>query len=666
VLAAVLAGAGFLRFYGIDWSLPHLYEEATPLRRAWEMWGFGAGGAFTLNPHFFNYPSLFLYVQLAGQAALYAFWWVTGTIAGPADFRDAYLFDPAPFYVVGRSLTALFGLATVWMVFRIGTGVRGLFAGAAAALVLALSPLHAAKSQYIEVDVPLAFFTTLALGAGVRITRSATRGNFLLAGAALGLAVSTKYTGAVLVAPLTVALVVAAVDGRRVPWRGALWIAGAAILCFSLTSPFVLLDFPTFSKDLAFERLHMRLGHFGQTGATSWAYYAGGLWGLMLSPAVVVAGLGGLIVLGGVRRERWAIVIGSFVVAYAALTGSWSMKADRYMLPLVPAAILLAAGFAGYLVQGLRTRRGRTVAAATTLILLAGPSAARLNDHFRRFHPDTRTLACDFIEATIPAGALLVAEAYGPDLLTPLEYWPLEPHLRARKAERSPLFAQVRIPMFQIRPELTGPFYDLELYASADYFVVNSTVRDRYLLDEERFPRQNAFYRALERGYPLVQRFEAGGRPGPVISIYKNPVYSVPFGSRGIVRPPVRLRGYQQVTGEEAFFYYSLGLSYETFAFNEDAFEAYRLGLQYPWSRAGVHRNLTLGAVRCSLAARRYEEALDVLERSKERCRSPEEFAAFENLQADIRERRMDREEREEGPETSKAGAIRPGPDERK
>jgi len=56
--AILIIAAAILRIYGIGWGLPQVYEEATPLFKAWEMWGWGAHDSVDLNPHFFNYPSL--------------------------------------------------------------------------------------------------------------------------------------------------------------------------------------------------------------------------------------------------------------------------------------------------------------------------------------------------------------------------------------------------------------------------------------------------------------------------------------------------------------------------------------------------------------------------------------------------------------------------------
>src|SRR5207249_4654538 len=68
VLGALLVLAAALRFHGLGWGLPDVYEEAYPFKKAWDMWGFGPMRRFDLDPHFFKYPSLTLYLQMLGQA----------------------------------------------------------------------------------------------------------------------------------------------------------------------------------------------------------------------------------------------------------------------------------------------------------------------------------------------------------------------------------------------------------------------------------------------------------------------------------------------------------------------------------------------------------------------------------------------------------------------
>jgi len=83
-LGTALALALVLRLHGIGWGLPGVYEEAYPFKKAWDMWGFGPLRGFDLDPHWFRYPSLTLYLQMVGQALSFASaawptrWWTCG------------------------------------------------------------------------------------------------------------------------------------------------------------------------------------------------------------------------------------------------------------------------------------------------------------------------------------------------------------------------------------------------------------------------------------------------------------------------------------------------------------------------------------------------------------------------------------------------------------
>src|SRR5436309_11200871 len=69
-LLFILAAGLSLRLWNINWGLPELYDEATPLVKAWKMWNWGQGG-FEFNPHFFNYPALTFYLQFVVQVIHY-------------------------------------------------------------------------------------------------------------------------------------------------------------------------------------------------------------------------------------------------------------------------------------------------------------------------------------------------------------------------------------------------------------------------------------------------------------------------------------------------------------------------------------------------------------------------------------------------------------------
>ena len=141
------------------------------------------------NPHFFDYPTLYMYVQAvvarralpgrrdAGQ--------VGGAGAGAAR---------------GRSTSGAARSRRCSARPRSGSSTAPACAGARAtallaAVLFAVMPLHVRESHYVLTDVPVTFFVMLTLLLSLRAHERATAGAFALAGAAAGLAGATKYNG---------------------------------------------------------------------------------------------------------------------------------------------------------------------------------------------------------------------------------------------------------------------------------------------------------------------------------------------------------------------------------------------------------------------------------------------------------------------------------------
>lgn len=629
---ALVVLAAILRIYGLDWGLPQIYEEATPLNRAWRMWGFGEQYGFDLNPHFFNYPSLTLYVQFLGIAVLFLILKISGVIGSLLDFRVMWILDPTAFVLFGRVITVLFSVATVLATYRLCRRAIGLPAAVAAGFLLAIHPFHIEKSQVIEVDVPLTFFVVLTLSLLLRLRSSPTLRNYLLAGAAMGLAMSTKYTGAVLLLPLLTAHFLAVHESRtseEAPTHTASWrklvIAGAvAGSVFILTSPYVLLDFGAFRADMRLEQEHMRMGHFGLDSSPAWWFYARSLFTTLLGAPLALLGLASGVYLGIVKRHRWAWILLAFFIPYFAGIGSWAMKADRYALPLIPIAIILSAAFIAEIPKAPRLARLSQLvryAILSAVVLLAGiPLFLRYPHHLARLRPDTRTETRMWIEANIPPGAFVATEYHGPRLLGPNEIWTQEVDVRNRLLAEDTgarFYAVQPVPMFQVEPERSDVFYSLRLYEVADIIVTSSAVKSRYEREPERFRHQLAFYDSLEATYVRAKQFTSENMTGPVVTIYRNPAATTVFSRRQNVVPPAPLPDYREdLTGEEGQFYYNLALNYETYGHHSSAIDAYTMALGYPSEDDNLFFAVCLGLTRSLVSTGQSQMAAQFLDQA--------------------------------------------------
>jgi len=340
--AVLVVGAG-VRLQGLRWGLPgpsHYYsyhpDEGTIVGGASRI------NIFTgdLNPHFFNYGSLQLY--LVHVACQFASGW------GYLDFGPAgrgFIETVTRTHLVARLLTVLMGGLTVWAVWLLGRKVGGEEAGLWGAALMALCGGHVVNSHYATVDVPLTLWTTLCLLACLAILSDPSTWRYVAAGVTLGFACATKYGAVVLVVPLVVAYLLSG-EGRRAlgVWRSLGVAAGSAVGAFLGGCPYSVLAWPEFLRDVWFEAEHMRTGSgllFAGTG-NGWLYHLRESLPLSLSWPVLLGVLVGALMVAR-RRPREAAVLLSFVWVYFAMLGSAEVRFSRYVLHLLPPLLTLGA-----------------------------------------------------------------------------------------------------------------------------------------------------------------------------------------------------------------------------------------------------------------------------------------------------------------------------------
>ena len=452
-LAAALGLGLALRLWGLDFGLPHTEtrpDESLLVHRALAI----AGG--DLNPHFFNYPSLHLYLLAAVSGLSYATGWLLGGVGGPQDFLRQFMLDPSGVYLAGRTLTALMGTATIALVYHTGRGLGGPVAGVCGAILLAGAFLHVRDSHFLTVDVPATFWAMAAFAAAARHLRTGGQSSLLAAAVLAGLAASTKYNAALFLPALIVAAVCSPSPtsaGRRVLLVGVAWLAALVV-----GSPFILLDLPSFWRDFSFEWHHFGRGHGLELGSGWWRHLAFSLrhglgWPMLLAALV------GLIWL--VRRRRpldLVLVIG--VVAYYAVAGSGGSLFVRYVVPLVP---LLCVAAGAVLCQA---ASGRLHFALPAALLIAAPSIASSVAHDRLLQrTDTREQARQWIEQHVPTGSVvaLTGSSYGHPQLRPTKRW-----LAERLADVNRTGAAGRRLRLQLDMAGGGPEYEIVTLSAAN------------------------------------------------------------------------------------------------------------------------------------------------------------------------------------------------------
>jgi hypothetical protein len=534
-----------LRAWSASYGLPDIYHPDEPriVERAVR---FHQGD---LNPRFFNWPSLYMYV-MAG---------VYGLVFGASADGVAGAFgrNPELFYLVGRLVTVLFGTATLAIVYFTGRIAYGRAVAMLAAALLAVDVLHVRDSHWVTTDVPLTFLVTLTTFLALRYWRSGRLADAGAAGLLAGLATSMKYPGGLAFLGL-VAAHAARRPGwpawRRVAGRDTLAAAALAAGGFVVGTPFALLTPVAFVRGVLAELREVHTVQFGnEADAPGYLFHlAYSLPAAMGWPLYLLA-LTGLAWALAVRGAREAILL-AFAVPYLFVIVSWSSRFERYAIPLLPALTLMAAVAVVLGTRWLldRARLGSdpwpAVALAGIAALLLAPALGHVVAYHRLLaRSDTRELGSDWVKRRVPPGARIALEPYSLSL----------PVARRQFREAPGSLASLQRP----RPmgstaEGTGAeggywlvrldTYDLDrlLGDGVQYVVLSGFVYQRHRQACDRHPAPCRFYDELEARSQLVfsaspgvenaallvgdiyspfTRIQERSRPGPPIRIYRLP-----------------------------------------------------------------------------------------------------------------------------------------------
>lgn len=556
-LAGVLLGAFGLRVWGIRHGLPFSYnadEEGHFVPVAIGFFGHDLNPGYFLNPP--GYTELLYVVD--------AVW-----LGGREAVAHAYADHPGDVFLVARVTAALLGTASVWLLHLAGSRLFDRRVGLLAAALGAVAFLPVFYSHLALNDVPAMAPATLALLATGLVLQGRGTPAAALGGLAAGLAAGTKYTAGIALVPLLSAIAVQPIPRPRPrPRRALLAPAGvalaAAVVGFLIANPYALLDPSAFHAGIAKQRTLTSVDELSKLGLTQRngvLYYLWTVtWGLGWVPALAaLAGAARLLA----RDRRLAFVLLPAPVVYIAYMGSQERYFGRWLLPVLPIVILLAASAAVALVRavGRRSPELALPAALVAALALLGQGVVT-SVHTDRVltHPDTRGAARSWMLAHIPAGARVVLEPIVPvrwladpnraDPATPLgARWRLwdtarsdvDDFGRPLSGPDHPQTRYVKVDKYErtLRPAL------LDRYVAEGYcwVVVGSTQFARAFVQPDQAPQALAYYGALAHRATQVARFDpyrpgadppafnfdwsfeyyplAYARPGPEIAVYR-------------------------------------------------------------------------------------------------------------------------------------------------
>ena len=557
ILALILVAGFALRVWNNDYGLPFVYsvDEASHFTdRAVQMFREG------LDPGYYQNPAAYTYLVHLLLRVLY----------GPLGFlfdlpfgnvTEQFDKDPGEIWIAARTLAALLCMGGVLTIYLAAKRLWGVREGLAAAALLAFAFLTVAYSRVAVTDVGSLMGVSLAVLFAVRAHEEDRRRDWVLAGAAVGLAAAFKYTAGLAALPLLVAALARPSLGRA----AGLALAGmAALVAFVLLNPYLFTSPGDWWTDLRDQADVAANDPKPGQESGGLAYYLDSLtWGLgWAGLAAALAGAALLLVRDLVR----ALILVSVPLALFAYLAVQSRYFGRWLLPAYPALALLGAYAIARAAELLPDRAPlrAAAAAALTLVVLAQPLLADVRSARALGREDTLNQARAFLDERFAPGLRVSIEpavpgryfrsnpeGTAPPWLTRCaqrEGW-TEPGWSYEGENGRRVCAQYKPGVF-VRPDggvrasaygaVLGPevIDDLRLYGYCHVMTVN-VVRER----AERGPRARAYYERLERESSVVREFSpyregtepvpfdfdlsynlyppAYERPGPTVRVYR-------------------------------------------------------------------------------------------------------------------------------------------------
>lgn len=529
-IAALVVFALGLRLYHVDYGLPAIND---PDELMFELGAVHMLRTGTLNPGWFGHPATTtMYLLALCNVAVFATGRLLGWFHSQREFVDAVFNSPSLLILPGRVAMAAFGAACVALAARLAEQLFDRRAALVAGLIVAVSPVAVHWSQVIRSDVMATAFMLLCLLATLRFARGGGWRDLLMAALWLGVAIATKWpfaaTGTAMATVIAGQVSRRSLSIRDAAARLAAFVA-AALASLIVISPYLLIAHETVARNLQGEAQTHHLGATGGTIAENALWYLSGPMTDAMSVAGLVLALAG-IVLAARRSEAGAIIL-PVLATFVALLTAQHIVWERWIIPLVPLAALLAAAAVSALarkVEGGDPARGGLVCAIVAALLAVPLGATAVREAQARGN-DTRQVASAWGAVHIPAGSTVFIEHFGFDLY-PQPWKVLFPMGEAGCVDARALLAgkfdnavieRARAGRSNIDYGTVAPARAAS--CRADYAILSQA--DRYAAEAKDFPAQDQAYRTLISAgtTEVVIRPVRFIRSGPIIRIVHLP-----------------------------------------------------------------------------------------------------------------------------------------------
>ncbi|MDE0891983.1 MAG: glycosyltransferase family 39 protein [Planctomycetota bacterium] len=399
-----------LRLVPVDHGLPRSYVPDSHAVRA------ALGMVRDKDPvppvgKYSTYPNLLPYTFVPAYAVVYAAGRVSGDWDSPEAYGSALIGDPGLTNLIARLVVVLYGVLTVWAVFK-GARAAGLEAGAwCAAWLVATGCLHIHLSVQERPWVPMVFYQALCLWAAAAYVKSSKPKHLIACSVAAGLSFACHQSGLATFALCGLAWLFALKEGvgnATIPQRllaGVGALAAGLVAALLLGHPYLLVHGITETEGVVGGAMSdISIGGQGIVFGFRWQSLKS-LSAIFLSydPVLIVLGLAG-------AATAWRRPSMRPALCFAGLWGGFFLTQQndhvRYLSPLTILLALLAGSF-------FDKSLGRGLVGRGALCLLVLPLIQGVRFGQVLNASDVRVEAEELL-AALPKGSLVAIDRYGP------------------------------------------------------------------------------------------------------------------------------------------------------------------------------------------------------------------------------------------------------------
>ena len=484
----------------------------------------------TIIPDHAKYPTFYYYVSLPATVVTVVLKFLFGEYRSVVQaVSEMYLFDKRALATGARFLNIAMLYVSAALIADVIRRQTSLLAAALAFLFLVSAPGLLEYSSYALPDVSLILLTAGALCFLYKVQSPGDFLYFFIAVAFMGLAISTKYNAAGILASAAVWGV--AVHKRAGQALSARVLARVSIsivvlvFFFLLGSPGWIIDPAFFFDELSFEIKHASTGHLGYGGVPLLGQFE-----LLLThlPFLFLIAIPGAIL--AVRRSRGESMIPiSAVVGTLALAAVSKKQSFHYMFPAIPGLVILA----GFTLHEIVTQLGNAGTRALGLFVLV-ICLMSAHQSFMYLKPSTTEDTKAWFVDNVPEGTKVALD------------WAYVPNIHSadsiKRIRNGQMYKQLGSDPVAAEPKYDVISYDYDFRALNDsdtqYFVSSAAVFDRFF-EFGVFTRTEP-----TEGAPLFGKFQR--RRQFYVDLFGSPSWKIVFetntgnGPRTIVFKRVR------------------------------------------------------------------------------------------------------------------------------